>query len=39
MQTQNCLLHKFVEIHIHLNEISLMPDLVYLCTQWIQKGH
>jgi len=32
MQNQNCLLQKFVEIHIHLYEISLIPDLVYLCT-------
>ena len=32
MKTQNCLLQKFVKVHIHLNKISLIPDLVYLCT-------
>jgi hypothetical protein len=28
MQNQNCLLQKFVKIHMHLNKISLVPDFI-----------
>ena len=32
MQTQNCVLQKYGNIYIYLNEISLITDLGYLCT-------
>ena len=39
MQTQTCLLQKSVKIYIYVNDISLISDLVYLCTKWTKKIH
>ena len=35
----NLLLHKSVKIDIYVNGISLISDLVYLCTKWTKKLH
>jgi sensor c-di-GMP phosphodiesterase-like protein len=39
MQIQTCLLQKSVKIYIYVNDISLISDLVYLCTKWTKKIH
>ena len=39
MQTQTCLLQKSVKFYIYVNDISLISDLVYLCTKWTKKIH
>ena len=37
MQTQTCLLQKSVKINNYVNDISLISDLVHLCTKWTKK--
>jgi hypothetical protein len=42
MQNQTCLLQTSVKIYIYVNDISLISNLVYLCTKWtknIQSYH
>ena len=39
MQIKTCLLQKSVKTYIYVNDISLISDLVYLCTKWTKKKY